>query len=369
MTRRAAAVAALLTAAFIWNGSALAQTKPSFDDTAKILAGMAPAADSPLAPLTNDRYWKSYAQALDKSFAGVTQRQLDPIRDWVKATMPPPKPTLFYMFGGPDFLYANAFFPNAKTYVLVGLESSGAIPDVTPLQKRGGISGLSHLQHSMRTLLAASFFITADMSADLRSGPLRGTLPILYVFLARSGKQIVDVSLVEIDDNGSVQPDGGAKSKASARGAKIVFKSPNADEQTLYHFSTDLSDAGVKKGGFLKFLDSLGTGDSFVKSASYLMHGSNFGRVREFLVAHSAAILQDDTGVPLRFLEPAKWRLTPFGNYLPPFEIFPGTYQPKLKDLFRKEKAAKIPFGVGYRWRPGESNLLLAVKNDAAASK
>jgi hypothetical protein len=206
------------------------------------------------------------------------------------------------------------------------------------------------------------------MGEDLHSGPLRGTLPIIYIFMARSGKQLVDVSLVEIDDDGTVRPDSGEKSKASARGARIVFKSPAGPEQTLYYFKTDLADGGTRKGGFLKFLESLGPADGFVKSASYLMHYSNFARIRDFLVRRSVTILQDDTGIPLRYFDPGTWKLTPYGNYLPPFdEMFPGTYQPRLKELFVKAPAARLPFGVGYRWRPGQSNLLLAARKETVA--
>ena len=35
------------------------------------------------------------------------------------------KATMFYMFSGPDFLYADTFFPNASTYILCGIEPMG----------------------------------------------------------------------------------------------------------------------------------------------------------------------------------------------------------------------------------------------------
>ena len=62
---------------------------------------------------------------------------------------------------------------------------------------------------------------------------------------------------------------------------KIAFKSKEGRDQTLYFFSTNLSNKGVAESGFLKFCESLGTGDAFVKSASYLPHASEFVTVRE----------------------------------------------------------------------------------------
>jgi len=35
--------------------------------------------------------------------------------------------TMYYMFSGPDFLYAYTFFPNANTYILAGLEPVGQV--------------------------------------------------------------------------------------------------------------------------------------------------------------------------------------------------------------------------------------------------
>jgi hypothetical protein len=42
----------------------------------------------------------------------------------------------------------------------------------------------------MHTVLSLSFFITHNMRTQLSAGRLNGTIPILYVFLARSGKTV-----------------------------------------------------------------------------------------------------------------------------------------------------------------------------------
>jgi hypothetical protein len=52
--------------------------------------------------------------------------------------------------------------------------------------------------------------------------------------------------------------------------------------------------------------------------------------------------------------------LRPFGRYVSPIGTFRGRYQRQLSEIFRR--ATAIDFGVGYRWRHGESNLLLAEK-------
>ena len=62
---------------------------------------------------------------------------------------------------------------------------------------------LRNLEVSMASLLSYSFFITHNMRTQLREGPVYGTLPMLYVFLARTGKTIHDVSLVALDTDGN----------------------------------------------------------------------------------------------------------------------------------------------------------------------
>ena len=117
----------------------------------------------------------------------------------------------------------------------------------------------------------------------------------------------------------------------------------------------------------MQFCEKLAPGDSLIKSASYLMHHGAFTKVRGFLIAHSATLLEDDSGIPLAYFDRRKWELKPFGRYLQPLGIFPNTYQPKLAELFKKS-ATPINFGIGYRWRPNESNLLLAVREDATGT-
>jgi hypothetical protein len=42
--------------------------------------------------------------------------------------------------------------------------------------------------------------------------------------------------------------------------------------------------------------------------------------------------------------------------------VFSHNYQPKLAELFRNGNPIPIDFGLGYRWRLNQSNLLLAQK-------
>jgi len=330
------------------------------NDTALFLAGMMPSADSPLMPLTRDPSWQRHAKFFDAAFAQLEQRQLSKIRAWAAANLAAPKPVVFYMFSGPDFLYADTFYSKATTYVLSALEPPGSVPDLTKLPRGEVGAALYDVERSMGSILSFSFFITKQMKVDLRAGELSGTLPILYVFLARSGKTIREVSPVALDDKGVAYSAAESPGKNATHGVRIVFAGSDGQQRTLYYFSTDLSNPGVRAAGFLKFCETLGPGNSLIKSASYLLYSGNFSTVRDFLLIHSATIIQDDSGIPLAYYNPRKWRFFPFGRYAGPIDKFPGMYQEQYAELFRQ--AQPMDFGIGYRWRSHESNLLLSVR-------
>ena len=216
------------------------------DDTARFLAGMPPSADSPLTPLTKDPSWQRHAKFFDTAFGQLEQRQLSKIRSWAETNLAAPRPTMFYMFSGPDFLYADAFYSKASTYVLSALEPVGSVPDLTRLPRGGIGAALYNVERSLGSILSFSFFITKQMKSDLHAGQLSGTLPILYVFLARSGKTIRDVSPIALDDKGAAYFANENPGPNATRGVRIVFAGSDGAEKTLYYFSTDLSNSGVK---------------------------------------------------------------------------------------------------------------------------
>jgi hypothetical protein len=334
------------------------------NDIARFLAGLPPADDSPLAALSKEKVWQDHAHTFDMSFTSAEQN-INSVRAWSSANVTTAQPTVFYPFSGPDFIYANAFYPKAKTYVLAGLEPVGTVPDPTALH--GSLApDLAALRTSLRWLLGRSYFITSQMGSDLRRGRFTGTLSLMYVFLARSGHTIREVTPVKLDETGALQPDGEGGRRIPARGVKITFAGSDGEARTLYYFSTDLSNGGVANSKFLEFLHTLAPGDGFVKSASYLLHNRGFTTVREFLLANTRTMIQDDTGIPLSYYDPQKWDLQPFGNYVGPIRVFRGMYQRKYAELFKN--ARPIDFSIGYNWRPNRSNLLLAVKKPGVAA-
>jgi len=342
---------------------AFAQEAISPDDTARFLAGL-PVRNTPLEGLSRNQAWVDHATEFDSAWKELDARQLSKVRSWSGAFLADAsagKGPMFYMFSGPDILYAQAFFPNASTYVLAGLEPVGAVPDIEHLPPGTLFSGLANLRKSLNSVLSFSFFITKDMKTDLQDTRLSGTLPILYVFLERAGCKIDSVELVGLDKTGAF-----AKGKAATPGVKIVFFGASGAQQTLYYFETNLANEGIKsQPGLIKFCEGLGTGRSLVKAASYLMHLGDFTTVRDFLLTHSSTIVEDDSGIPVKDFDRAKWSLRYFGNYPGPIDIFKQHAQPDLAAAYHNSHPPALPFGFGYRWHPSQSSLILASSRDS----
>ena len=355
--------AAALVTLLVTLGGASAGDVATSNDMARFLAGMAPSADSPLQGLTKQASWQSHARRFDASWSDLERSQLSRIHVWTKGAVVKRRPLVFYMFSGPDFLYANALLPDASTYVLSGLEPVGGVPTVEGLQRTSLSRELRALESSLNSVFSFSFFRTREMRSKLQGHYLDGTLPILLVFLARSDKTVHEIEPVSVDDDGTLRRGHELGLNKAVRGVEITYSDTGSQEKRiLYYFSTDLDNGGVKSSGFLTFCGKLGTGDSLVKSASYLMHQSNFSLVRDFLLAHTATLIQDDSGIPLQYFDPAEWSLQAYGSYHGPIAVFPNRYQMKLHHLFTKSHPT-LNFGIGYRWRAQESNLLVAMRS------
>src|SRR5205809_3117043 len=332
---------------------------------ARFLAGMPVPENSPLAPLTRDPAWQEHSAFFEKEFTKLNLRELGKLHAWEDLYFPEatqPIPVVFYMFSGPDFLYVDQFFPRASVYVLCGKESMGPPPD--PLRIANLSGALGNLENAMKSSLSTSYFITKDMKIDLQQQNLNGVLPILYVFIARADKSITNVTFGSLSSNGAFQASEPGKKGGNIPGVRINYTdNQSGDKQTLYYFTTDISDGGIKSNpGFLKFSEHFGTGSSFLKSSSYLMFEEGFATIRNFILAHSTRIVQDDSGIPLAYFSPDKWSLRLFGNYLGPIELFKQHYQPKLQELFAQSNPPPLDFGFGYRWNYKEANLMVATR-------
>jgi hypothetical protein len=335
------------------------------NDAARYLAGLTVTPGSQLAALTQDPRWQAHARTMNKAFAQLDQRQLSNIRIFRAENIAPvtqQNHTCVYLFSGPDFLYADAMLGDCSTFVLQGLEPLDPMPDLATVPPEALFGTLQNIEVSLNTILSFSFFKTKDMRQDFERSQLKGALPAILVFMARTGKEIKSIQYLSLDKAGAVVQGF----QGATHGAKITFADvASGSEKALYYFTSDLSDEALKRNpGLLRFCESLGPSNSLLKAASYLLHEGGFETVRNFLLQNSAAVLQDDSGIPVHYFTPDRWTLRFFGVYMGPIELFKKFNQPDLRQYYATSSPKPLTFGFGYRWSSRTSTLFLAVRKE-----
>ena len=209
-----------------------------------------------------------------------------------------------------------------------------------------------------RTTFQSGFFITKDLERDLKHPELQGVLPILLAFLSRLDCRVRSVDLLELDPQGRAQP---AKGRPGA--VRIRFRAlGDRDDRELWYLRSDLSNGALHRDGrILAFARSLDHPHTYLKSASYLMHRPSFTTFRSFLLKESRSVLQDDSGIPLRSFDEARWSTRCYGTYQAPIALFKEYAQKELAERFRGKQVRPLDFGLGYRHRGHSSNLELAL--------
>jgi hypothetical protein len=323
------------------------------DDAARYLAGLPGPRGSALTPFRERPEWAAHTRNLNELWRRFDTLRRWPIQSWGSREMGGIRSagTVFYPFSGPDFLFADTFFPSARNYVLCGLESTEPLPPLSGMSDGQRADGLASLNTALTSSLSFSFFITKDMKADLKRSEFKGVLPVMLVFLARGGHTIHSVEAVSLDAGGQVT----ARSSGSP-GFRIRF----GEGRTLYYFTTDLSNGSFNdQSRFARFVKSLGPCVAFTKSASYLMHEDYFSNIRNFILGWCSAILQDDSGIPYRHLPPDRWDVRLYGRYSGVLGIFAKYYQPDLAEA-EARGADPLGFGIGYKHNEGQSVMILA---------
>lgn len=181
--------------------------------------------------------------------------------------------------------------------------------------------------------------------------------------MARTNNRILDLQYIGLDQDAKIQK----FEKGMIPGVKIDFVHQGEKQpRTLYYFSADISDDGLKKTPqFSQFVKQINQPVTYLKAASYLMHRPTFSTIRGLILDQSQAILQDDSGIPLQSFVPQKWNLDFYGTYTAPISLFSVRYQPDLRKVYQSNSSVKpLNFGVGYKFGVNQSNMMLATKKE-----
>jgi len=217
------------------------------------------------------------------------------------------------------------------------------------------------------------------MEAELQETEIKGVLPVLLSMLARNNAQVLDVRYRTIGLDGRIHefPALGTTVREfpalgttdldlnNIQGIRIAFNAAGSEEnhpQTLYYFRLNLYNQAFDRNRyFVSFLRGLAPFTTFMKSASYVMFDTQVSTARQFVLEQSRYIVQEDSGIPLKYFEPSLWSFRFYGHYVRPISAFSQDYQEALASIYKADKTIKpLPFGFGYYFNPGEANLMFA---------
>lgn len=330
---------------------------PLLNATARILAGMPLDEGDTLYAITQTKEWQQHAQAMDKMWAKCqeTLNNVERVRENDLSDIERKAVNVFYSFSGPDFPFMAAFFPLAETYYMLALEPTGNV--FAPGSLTANVYG--KLQKSLRVLLQSSYFITKEMAVDLHTDEVDGTIPIFMVLMARMGYDIASIEYQDLTDDGEW-----FDVEQNSPFVKIRFfrDGEQPKEQTLYYLSTNIATVKFdpRVQAMIEKIDPDIT-VSFVKSCSYCLHEEKYSQIRQDILDHSFALIQDDTGITYNTLLENGWDVTLYGKYTHPLTVFgPSVYQKSLDDIYKKgDKIHPLGFRFGYN---ASSAMLVAVR-------
>ena len=370
MTGFAAFVALLLVSSEARSASSELEFNRRATATAQLLAGTTPnPPEAAFFKFIELDPWKEHQKWMSTQWALVRAR-LNIVENWRDHEIKiggAQKKTMIYPFSGPDFINPYALFPDHSLYVFFSLERPGSLPDmesVTPVQF---VKLLNDVRGAFRDIFERNYFITSYMTKQLTTPWVRGAVPVMATMMALMNRRIVRIEPIDLfpDLTKAYDTPEGKRPRMLLRGVRIEFANPaTAVTQQLYYFSMDATDKAQEYyPDFLNWVGQHKPSTVLLKSASYLLHDEQFAKTRAMVLESADILVQDDTGIPYRYLSQTPWHVKLYGKYHKPVRPMGYAYQKDLDAAFKdKTVTADLPFPFGYHWRGSQSGLILANK-------
>lgn len=320
--------------------------------TARIIAGLDPIDEVSVNAITNSSDWQTHKTEIKTLFEKAEEKNLKFMRKWAFTELPEGRDiaaTLFYAFSGPDFLYANTFYPGAKRYVLFGLEPVGRVPDFDTTKSHKVF--FEATRRSLKSSLMLNFFITKDMSGDLRTSEYNGVTSVIMLYAAYTGHKIKDMSYVFVQNDGKLKSCSfdSLKRVNLTKGVRFHLLDSLGMEQEVVYFSFNAENEPFNVSSVKKYFESLdGKVYGMLKAASYLMHYDGFARIREVFLSKITTLLTDDTGLAYRDIKKSFQKIQLYGKYSQPIESFDYINLADLRKAYDSSDVKPIDFTYGY---------------------
>ena len=377
--KKAAIIATILfitSFSYCWQkegGLAKCNESSVLNEAALLFAGRELPKGSKLQQYAETAFYKAYSSQIESAWDSLQRPNLQKINEWWKAYKPSHYPdTVLYPFSGPDIMNALVFFPDADNYLMFGLEAPGIIPDPHAMTADQITRGLNGLRNSLGDILHMNFFKTEGMAAEMSNKSFNSIAGIIMYFLSTNGYTVLGARKIVIDATSNVAAGNPSDDRidwqnpptSRVPGVEITFRKGSGKTQTARYYMLNVIDNALATSSpnFIPYIKKGGPYATIIKSASYLMHNDNikFTQIRSAILSTTDYLVQDDSGIPLRYFKPEKYKLVFHGYYNGPIGLFANRMQYDLKKAMDAKSTGKLPFSYGYVYKPGQSNLMTA---------
>ena len=322
-------------------------------------------------PESNRTFIENYNNNINYKMTNIEIQRLSKIKKWNEANLKSNSANdsnyVFYPFSGGDFIHMAWLYPNASDYFMIAREAVGDIPNLFAKDTSFTNQYLRDIEFVLRDIYNKSYFITKNMDADTKhTTKVNGMLPLILWGAVRTGHDINQVRFGKIDEKGDFIPVSN-HGKSTVVQIKLWNKKLRKQQNVTY-FCCDLAnDELSKNSGNLTYINqSVKSGcNTFIKSASYLMHYTKFTTIKDLTLQKTDYLVQDDTGIPYNQFKKDQWTINLYGIYEKPVRDFiDNLYQQDLDSAYKTSSfKGSLDFSLGYHWGSKKQNQIIAKKN------
>jgi hypothetical protein len=275
-------------------------------------------------------------------------------------------PRVVYPFAGGDLISALVTFPDATEYTGMSIETAGdprAIDTVTPKQLAATMTvtekNIAHqfmVAHNLTNAMAAA-------SADILPAQVIFSLVALEVYDVDPSRllyfRIAPSGQLEYVDDADLA--GGAKDLFDNMEIRFTW---NGKERVFRHIGANLDNQHLAENvGLMKHLEAKGQVAAMTKAASYLLWGTRFTTIRDYLVKNMAWMISDSTGITPSVAQSGGFVLETYGRYEGAFlDNASKTAGAEMLAYWQKQPKRDVPMAYGYPDNNHHAHLMVAKK-------
>lgn len=320
-------------------------------------------------------FLKEYSLTVTSKVQKIKESRLDPITAWNKENLQrngiEDSSFVFYPFSGGDFIHIYSMYPNAKEYLMVAREDVGDLPPLHEKDTSFIKNYLKDVDTVLRDIYNKSYFITKNMIEDTKKNTLvNGMLPTIVWAAAITGHEIMSLRYVDMDSTGNLTDYVKTADENKPDGIEIgLISKIGKVKRKITYLSCDISNSGFEKNKqFYTYISNKVPEkcNSFIKSASYLLHYNSFSKIRGLITSKSKYLVQDDTGIPYKYFD-NNWKIELFGVYEKPVSDFKAdVYQNDLQIAYTDSSQYRgtLPFSLGYHWSSRKQNQMVFIRKN-----